>query len=301
MDVLKCIKLRKKIGEKILVDDISFSIKEGDVVGFIGPNGAGKTTVIKLILGLMKLSDGQVNINGFDLKKNFVKAMEKVGSIVESPDLYMYLSGYDNLKLVANNYNNISKNRIDEVAKIVGLENKIKDKVSTYSLGMRQRLGLAEAIINKPQLLILDEPTNGLDVEGIIEIRKLIKYLSKQGMAILISSHNLNEIDNICNRIIAIKKGKIVADDTIENFKALEGKKSYILELNCLDNIKDVIKNYEFEIISKNKIRVFISKNEVDELMKQLMDNKYQIYTLNEENLTSEEAFIKKVGVNKID
>ncbi len=301
MDVLKCIKLRKKIGEKILVDDISFSIKEGDVVGFIGPNGAGKTTVIKLILGLMKLSDGQVNINGFDLKKNFVKAMEKVGSIVESPDLYMYLSGYDNLKLVANNYKNISKNRIDEVAKIVGLENKIKDKVSTYSLGMRQRLGLAEAIINKPQLLILDEPTNGLDVEGIIEIRKLIKYLSKQGMAILISSHNLNEIDNICNRIIAIKKGKIVADDTIENFKALEGKKSYILELNCLDNIKDVIKNYEFEIISKNKIRVFISKNEVDELMKQLMDNKYQIYTLNEENLTSEEAFIKKVGVNKID
>ena len=166
---------------------------------------------------------------------------------------------------------------------------------------MRQRLGLAEAIINKPQLLILDEPTNGLDVEGIIEIRNLIKYLSKQGMAILISSHNLNEIDNICNRIIAIKKGKIVADDTIENFKALEGKKSYILELNCLDNIKDVIKNYEFEIISKNKIRVFISKNEVDELMKQLMDNKYQIYTLNEENLTSEEAFIKKVGVNKID
>ena len=160
MDVLKCIKLRKKIGEKILVDDISFSIKEGDVVGFIGPNGAGKTTVIKLILGLMKLSDGQVNINGFDLKKNFVKAMEKVGSIVESPDLYMYLSGYDNLKLVANNYKNISKNRIDEVAKIVGLENKIKDKVSTYSLGMRQRLGLAEAIINKPQLLILDEPTN---------------------------------------------------------------------------------------------------------------------------------------------
>ena len=230
MDVLKCIKLRKKIGEKILVDDISFSIKEGDVVGFIGPNGAGKTTVIKLILGLMKLSDGQVNINGFDLKKNFVKAMEKVGSIVESPDLYMYLSGYDNLKLVANNYKNISKNRIDEVAKIVGLENKIKDKVSTYSLGMRQRLGLAEAIINKPQLLILDEPTNGLDVEGIIEIRKLIKYLSKQGMAILISSHNLNEIDNICNRIIAIKKGKIVADDTIENIhkKVIELISRYI-------------------------------------------------------------------------
>lgn len=220
MEILKCIKLEKKVKEKILVQDISFSANQGEVVGLIGPNGAGKTTIIKLILGLVKITKGNVYINGMDLEKDFVKAIEKVGAIVENPDLYMYLSGYDNLKITANNYKNIPKERINEVIKIVGLENRIKDKVSTYSLGMRQRLGIAEAIINNPQLLILDEPTNGLDVEGIIEIRNLIKELSNKGIAILVSSHNLSEIGNICSRIIAVKNGKIVEDSDIHNFTA---------------------------------------------------------------------------------
>lgn len=218
METLKCIKLEKKVKDKILVQDISLSVNQGEVVGLVGPNGAGKTTIIKLILGLVKITKGNVYINGLNIEKNFVKAIEKVGAIVENPDLYMYLSGYDNLKITANNYKNISKERINEVIKIVGLENRIKDKVSTYSLGMRQRLGIAEAIINNPQLLILDEPTNGLDVEGIIEIRNLIKELSKKGIAILVSSHNLSEIGNICSRIIAVKNGKIVEDSDIDNF-----------------------------------------------------------------------------------
>ena len=209
MEVLKCENLEKRVGKNILVENINFTINKGDVVGFIGANGAGKTTTIKLILGLIKLTKGKVLINGFDIKKDFIRAIEKVGAIVETPDLYMYLSGYDNLKITANNYKNISKDRIYEVAKIVGLENRIKDKVSTYSLGMRQRLGIAEAIINSPELLILDEPTNGLDIEGVIEVRNLIKDLSeKRDIAILISSHNLPEIENVCNRIIAIKNGR---------------------------------------------------------------------------------------------
>lgn len=301
MEILKCSNLKKQIKNKIIVENISFSINKGDIVGFIGPNGAGKTTIIKLILGLMKLSEGKVFINGFDIEKDFIKAIEKVGSIVENPDLYMYLSGYDNLKIIANNYKNISKDRIHEVIKIVGLENRIKDKVSTYSLGMRQRLGIAEAIINEPELLILDEPTNGLDVEGIIEIRNLIKKLSQQGMAILISSHNLTEIDNLCNRIIAIKNGKIIADDTIENFTTISNISSYILELNYISNLAKIISDYKFEIIKDNKIRVYISKDKLTELMQKLIENKYQIYSLQEEKLTSEEAFIKKVGENKID
>ena len=218
MEILKCDNLEKKVKDKIIVQDISFKINKGEIVGLIGPNGAGKTTIIKLILGLIKITKGNAYINGNDIEKDFVKAMEKVGAIVENPDLYMYLSGYDNLKLTANNYKNIPKERINEVIKIVGLENRIKDKVSTYSLGMRQRLGIAEAIINSPELLILDEPTNGLDVEGIIEIRNLIKDLSKNGIAILVSSHNLSEIGNICSRIIVIKNGRIVEDSTIDNF-----------------------------------------------------------------------------------
>lgn len=301
MEVLKCNNLKKKVKDKTLVQNVSFSINEGDIVGLIGPNGAGKTTIIKLILGLVKITEGNVLINGFDIEKEFVKAIEKVGSVVENPDLYAYLSGYDNLKMIANNYKNIPKSRIEEVIRIVGLENRIKDKVSTYSLGMRQRLGIAEAIINNPKLLILDEPTNGLDIEGIIEIRNLIKKLSHQGIAILISSHNLNEIDNLCNRIIAIKNGKIISDETIQDFKAFSKKSTYILELNTTKDLKQHIKDCKIEIIEESKIRVYITKEDISNLMQKLIENKYQIYSVQEEKMTSEEAFIKKVGENKID
>lgn len=301
MEVLKCTNLKKQVKEKVIVENISFSICKGNIVGFIGPNGAGKTTVIKLILGLIKPTEGQVLIKGFDIKKDFTRAIDKVGAIVENPDLYMYLSGYDNLKITANNYKNISKNRIYEVAKIVGLENRIKDKVSTYSLGMRQRLGIAEAIINTPDLLILDEPTNGLDIEGIIEIRNLIKNLSHQGIAILISSHNLTEINNLCNRIIAIKNGKIVTDDTIDNFTAISKKDNYILELNTTNNLTQIISDFKFEILKENKIRINISREKISVLIQKLIENKYKIYSVKEEKMTSEEAFIKKVGENKID
>ena len=301
MEVLKCENLKKQVKNKILVENISFSMKKGDVVGFIGPNGAGKTTTIKLILGLIKLTDGKVFINGYSIQKDFIKAIEKVGAIVETPDAYMYLSGYDNLKIIANNYKNITKERINEVVKIVGLENRIKDKVATYSLGMRQRLGIAEAIINNPELLILDEPTNGLDVEGIIEIRNLIKQLANQGIAILISSHNLTEIDNLCNRIIAIKNGKMIADDKIENFKMISNESCYIFNINSMDNIEQVLLGYRYELINNNNIRVYISKNEVSSLMQKILENQYQIYSVTEEQFTSEEAFIKKVGDNKID
>ena len=290
MEILKCTKLKKQIKSKILVDDISFSINKGDVVGFIGPNGAGKSTIIKLILGLMKLSSGNVEINGYDIEKNFVKAIEKVGAIVENPDLYMYLSGYDNLKITANYYKNISQNRIEDVIKIIGLEKQIKDKVSTYSLGMKQRLAIGEAIINQPELLILDEPTNGLDIEGIIEMRNLI------------SSHNLTEIDNLCNRIIAIKDGKIVTNDTIENFKKdVKNNVSYELKLNSLDKIEKFIFDYKFELLKDNIIKVYISKENISNLIKKLIENGYQIYSVQEVKISSEEAFLKKVGDKKDD
>ena len=301
MEILKCENLKKQVKNKVIVENISFSMNKGDVVGFIGPNGAGKTTTIKLILGLIELTEGKVYIDGYDIQKNFIKAMEKVGAIVETPDLYMYLSGYDNLKLTANNYKNITKERMNEVIKKVGLENRIKDKVSTYSLGMRQRLGIAEAIINSPELLILDEPTNGLDIEGTIEIRNLIKELSNEGIAILISSHNLTEIDNLCNRIIAIKNGKIITNDTIDNFKTFSNETTYILELDNLDNLDQVILKYKYEVVSKNKIRVYITKEEITNFMENLIKSRYQIYSMQEEKLTSEQAFIKKVGENKID
>ena len=196
--ILKCENLYKNFGKKQILKNVSFELYSGDILGFIGPNGAGKTTTIKLILGLQGITEGKVTINGYNKERQFEKAIEKVGAIVENPDLYMYLTGYENLKLISNLYDNIDKNRIDEVVKLVKLEKRINDKVSKYSLGMRQRLGIAQAILHKPNLLILDEPTNGLDPEGIKEMRELLINLAKkEKMAILISSHNLAELDNL--------------------------------------------------------------------------------------------------------
>lgn len=296
MEILRCENIEKEIKGKKIIEDISFSINSGDIVGLLGPNGAGKTTIIKLILSLIKLTKGTIYINGYDKDKYFVKAMEKVGAIVEMPDLYMYLSGYDNLKIIANNYKNISKKRIDEVAKIVGLEKRIKDKVYTYSLGMRQRLGIAGAIINEPELLILDEPTNGLDIEGIIEMRNLIKKLSQKEIAILISSHNLSEIDNLCNRIILIKKGKKISDSTIEDFKSTSKTQTYLIELDKIEKLNKLITEYEFEILENNVIRVKIDKEEISNLLRKLLEYQYQVYNVKREEISSEEAFIKKVG-----
>ena len=209
--ILKCDNLHKSFRKKEILKGVSLNVSSGDILGFIGPNGAGKTTTIKLILGLQKIGSGSVTINGFDIKKNFEKAISKVGAIIENPDLYMYLSGYDNLKLIANLYSNVDKPRIDEVVKLVGLENRINDKVGKYSLGMRQRLGVAQAILHKPNLLILDEPTNGLDPEGIRDLRNLLVKLAKEeNMGILISSHNLAELESFCNKVCIIKNGVIV-------------------------------------------------------------------------------------------
>ena len=296
MEILRCENIEKEIKGKKIIEDISFSINSGDIVGLLGPNGAGKTTIIKLILNLIKLTKGSIYINGYNKDKYFVKAMEKVGAIVEMPDLYMYLSGYDNLRIIANNYKNISRERIDEVAKIVGLEKRIKDKVYTYSLGMRQRLGIAGAIINEPKLLILDEPTNGLDIEGIIEMRTLIKKLSQKEIGILISSHNLSEIDNLCNRIILIKKGKKISDSTIEEFKSTSKTQTYLVELDKIKDLDKVITEYEFEILENNTIRVKIDKEEISNLLRKLLEYQYQVYNVQREEISSEEAFIKKVG-----
>ena len=293
MQVLKCNNLEKEIKGRVIIENISFAISSGEIVGLLGPNGAGKTTIIKSILGLIKITSGDVIINGIDIKKGYVKVIDKVGAIIETPNFYNYLSGYDNLKLAINNYRNISKKRIFEVAKLIGLENRIKDKVSTYSLGMKQRLGIARAIINNPNLLILDEPTNGLDIEGIIEIRNLIRLLATKGVAILIASHNLNEIEKLCNRIITIKNGKIISNSTIEEFKTISNKKTYIFELDRIKDIDKLIQN-QFEILEKNKIRLFAEKEIIPKIVEKLMNNNYQIYSVTEEQNTCEDAFIEK-------
>ena len=274
---------------------------EGDILGFIGPNGAGKTTTIKLILGLQNITSGKVYINGYDIEENFKKAIENVGTIVESPDLYMYMSGYENLKLVANLYKNVEKKRIDEIVKLVGLENRIKDKVSKYSLGMRQRLGIAQALLHRPKLLILDEPTNGLDPEGIKEVKVLLKKLAEQeNMAILISSHNLAELDTFCNKISIIKNGEIVETNDIDTFKKDIKNNCYILEVEDSSVISSII-DYKMDILTETEVRVYIEKEKVPLLIKELVLRNVKIYNVSEENLSLEDAFLKKTGGNVIE
>lgn len=299
--ILKCENLNKLIGKKQILKDVSFEVEAGDILGFIGPNGAGKTTTIKLILGLQSISSGSVQINGYDIKKNFEKAIEKVGAIVENPDLYMYLSGYENLRLIANLYKNVSKSRIDEVVKLVGLENRIKDKVSKYSLGMRQRLGIAQAILHKPNLLILDEPTNGLDPEGIKDMRELlINLATKEHMGILISSHNLAELENFCNKVCIIKNGEVVETNSISDVKKEVSKGYFIFEI---DNVKEaiILIGEDVTTIDDKRIKVAITKEQVPDLVRKLVMQNIKIYSVVEETLTLEDAFLKKTGGNIID
>ncbi len=294
--ILKCENLNKKFGKKQILKNVSLEVNEGDILGFIGPNGAGKTTTIKMILGLQSIDSGNVYINNYNIKKEYEKAIEKVGAIVENPDLYMYLTGYENLKLIQNLYKNVSKERINEVVKLVKLNTRINDKVSKYSLGMRQRLGIAAALINKPNLLILDEPTNGLDPEGIKELRDILKKLAqKENVGIIISSHNLSELESFCNKIVIIKNGEIVEENKLSDFKKIE--ESYIIEVDNITKIKEI----EFEKINENNIRIHVNKKEIPAIIKKLVENNIKIYTVREETITLEDAFLKRTGGNIID
>ena len=297
--VLEVKGLNKHFGSKQILFDVSFDLEEGEILGFIGPNGAGKTTTIKLILGLQKIESGSVKINGFDVVKDFERAIARVGAIVESPDTYMYMSGRKNLELMADYYGDISKERIDEVIKLVGLENRINDKVSKYSLGMRQRLGIAAALLHRPNVLILDEPNNGLDPEGIKEVRDLlIKLAKKEKIGILISSHNLAELDNLVTNACIIQGGKILATSSIEDLKKMK-KTTFVFDLDKTKGLDKVIKN-EYEIINDEMVKVFIDREDVPKLIESLLNKKYKVYEVRMLQLSLEDAFLEKTGGNVI-
>ncbi|WP_042165841.1 ABC transporter ATP-binding protein [Paenibacillus gorillae] len=201
----------KRIGKKTIINDLSLDLPVGEVFGFLGPNGAGKTTTIRMMVGLMSLTGGEIKIDGYSITKQYQKAIRNVGAIVENPEMYKYLSGYQNLIHFARMIPDISDERIEEVVKLVGLGSRIHDKVRTYSLGMRQRLGVAQAILHRPKLLILDEPTNGLDPAGIRELRDYLRQLAKdEGISIFVSSHLLAEMELMCDRVAIIQNGKLI-------------------------------------------------------------------------------------------
>ena len=215
MKVLEVKGLKKKLGKREVIKGIDFSIEEGEIFGFLGPNGAGKTTTIRMLVGLIAPNEGTISICGKDLIKNKESALKNVGAVVENPELYKYLSGRENLMQIAR-IRKVSKVEVDKLIELVGLKDRIKDKVSKYSLGMKQRLGLASALMGNPKVLILDEPTNGLDPSGIMDFREIIKKISKEkGIAVFISSHILSEVQNLCDRVAFTKDGIIKSVEKI--------------------------------------------------------------------------------------
>ena len=226
--VLEIKNVSKYFGKTKVVDNLSFEVKSGEILGFLGPNGAGKTTTIKMILGLLSIDEGSIEINGYDVKKNFEKAMEYIGGIVENPDLYGYMTAVENLKLYAK-IRGIEYNKVYKILETVGLEKSMNQKVSKFSLGMKQRAGLALSLLHSPKILILDEPTNGLDPAGIKDLRDILKRLTREeNISVLVSSHILSEMELMCDRVVVINEGKFVKTQILgEKIENIDVEKKY--------------------------------------------------------------------------
>jgi ABC-2 type transport system ATP-binding protein len=229
----------KRIGKRTIIDKLTLDLPRGEVFGFLGPNGAGKTTTIRMMVGLMSLTSGEIKIEGHSIENEYEQAIKHVGAIVENPEMYKYLTGYQNLVHYARMMPGVTEHRVKEVVSLVGLEARIHDKVKTYSLGMRQRLGVAQAVLHKPRLLILDEPTNGLDPAGIRELRDYLRKLAKdEGIAVFVSSHLLSEMELMCDRVAIIQNGRLIDVRTLQSRDAAPSSRRVLLEV---DRAQDAI------------------------------------------------------------
>lgn len=290
--VLELKNVNKTFGKRKVIDNISLEVKEGEIYGFLGPNGSGKTTTIKMILRLIDNDSGQIKVNGYDTEKQFEKAMESIGAIVENPDMYKYMTGIDNLKLHAR-IRNVDSKRIDEVLELVELKGREKEKVGKYSLGMKQRLGLALTLLHKPKVLILDEPTNGLDPAGIKKLRDILKELAhKEGVAIFVSSHILSEMQLMCDKVAVLDNGKIVK---IEEITKTEEEKTEKLEIRVKDKEKatQILKD-KFNIESKienDKIEITVLTEQVPIIVKELALQDVEIKAIIPKENTLEDIF----------
>ncbi|MDF2677421.1 MAG: ABC-type multidrug transport system, ATPase component [Bacillota bacterium] len=293
-NIIRTINITKKIKGVTLVNKININLEQGDIYGFLGPNGSGKSTTIKMILGLVKPTEGTVEINGYDVWKDKNKALNSIGAMIEAPSFYDYLSGYKNLDLYKNLYN-LPKDRIDEVLNIVGLEKEKNKKVKKYSLGMKQRLAIARAFINHPKIVILDEPTNGLDPIGVVEIRNLIKELSvKENINFIICSHILSEIQELCNKVSIINKGELISEGYVKDLLKQEFDEYYI-DTSDLQKAKVILEKFEVVKsinIHDNIIKISIDKGKIGEVNKKLALNNIDITSIKKKENTLESYFL---------
>lgn len=298
----------KKIGKNTIIDHLSLDILPGEVFGLLGPNGAGKTTTIRMMVGLMAITKGDILIHGQSIRKSFRQAITHVGAIVENPELYEFLTGYQNLQHFANMFPKISAGRIDEALALVGLENRSDDKVRTYSLGMKQRLGLAQALLHQPSVLILDEPTNGLDPAGIKTLREYLRNLAKaEGTAVIISSHLLAEMQQMCDRFAIIQQGRLLdirqmgssAQDLTQDPAQAQAQD---LVLFTVDNstLALAVINQAFPQlcceIADNQISVSANRDTIGQINTLLVTAGLTVYEIQRKTKTLEDLFLEVTG-----
>ncbi|MDM5189314.1 ABC transporter ATP-binding protein [Bacillus sp. DX4.1] len=292
--IVKVDRLTKRIGSKTLVENISFEVKKGEVVGLLGPNGAGKTTLMRMMVGMISMTEGEVWVDGQSVRQQFESTVAKIGAVIENPEFYPFLSGYENLTYFGRMNGNVTEERIEEVVHLLGMQQVINRKVKAYSLGMRQRLGIAQALIHNPDILILDEPTNGLDPNGIHEMRMYIKKIAhEQGKAVLVSSHLLSEVELMCDRVIIIQHGQYVATQNVQNDGQVEMETIHI-------RVNDAKKAAEFltcDITMKeNELILTVNNEEIPKIIQILTEHNIRIYRVYEERKTLEEKFLELTG-----
>ncbi|NUU78588.1 ABC transporter ATP-binding protein [Paenibacillus xylanilyticus] len=284
----------KIISSRSLVSDLTLDISPGQVFGFLGPNGAGKTTTIRMMVGLMSISKGDIFISGHSVKNEFEQAVANVGAIVENPEMYKFLTGYQNLVHFARMSPGITKERIAETIERVGLTARIHDKVKTYSLGMRQRLGVAQAILHKPKLLVLDEPTNGLDPQGIRELRDYLRQLSREeGITVFVSSHLLSEMELMCDTVAIIQNGKLI---DVRNLRAEAGADALTevaFEVNDAQRAAELVHD---AAVQGNMLVVRISRDQIPDLNAKLVSEGIQVYGIRNVTHTLEDQFLQVTG-----
>lgn len=286
----------KVIKGRTIIDSVSFDVKKGEVFGFLGPNGAGKTTTIRMLVGLIGITSGDIKILGSSIKTDFEKAVSHIGAIVENPEMYKFLSGYQNLIHYARMSKGVTKEKIDETVELVGLTDRIHDKVRTYSLGMRQRLGLAQCLLHDPKILVLDEPTNGLDPAGIREIRDHLRMLARdREMAVIVSSHLLSEMEMMCDRIGIIQNGKLIDVQHISDF--VQGKeKVYEVEVDDPDQAERMLKGIYPELpiqVTENSVYLPLVREGIPEMVKELVRTDIRIFAVREVTKTLEDRFLE--------
>ena len=290
--VLELKNVSKSFGKRKIIDNLNLEVEEGEIYGFLGPNGSGKTTTIKMILRLINSDSGEIKVNGYDTKKQFEKAMECIGAIVENPDLYKYMSVIDNLRLHAR-IRNIDEKRIKEVLELVELKGREKDKVGKYSLGMKQRLGLALTLLHRPKVLILDEPTNGLDPAGIKKLRDILKEIShKEGVAVFVSSHILSEMQLMCDRVAVLDNGKIVKVEKISDTNEEKEEAVEIKVRNIEKAVKILKEEFNLDVkIENNKINITVRTEKLPEVIKKLAVADTEIKSVIPKEHTLEDIF----------